>query len=235
MSEPPQVLRIKRKHGEDPLQTLILAGLSKRMRTAKEDPRWFFQLQRTDKVSQDDHVLASVLSVSKQQSDVPQFVIPRKDDGVSSDLAGMVDQYLSLDTSQEQPRKRRGKAPAAAHETSEYVYDVYTLSNTEPLTDANFPKSQIGYIKYFEDDEYDLLNSEDDSSAIVSDDEDSNAESFYQNDYPEDEDAGMFSESHELDDEDYEPDDDSFPESDDDLDAYRDRILRSLQNLIDEP
>ena len=33
-------------------------------------------------------------------------------------------------------------------EESQYVYDVYQLSESEPLTTANHPLSQIGYIRF---------------------------------------------------------------------------------------
>ncbi|KAI5949609.1 hypothetical protein KGF54_005487 [Candida jiufengensis] len=81
-----------------------------------------------------------------------------------------------------------------------YVYDVYHLIDSEPLTTANHPKTQIGYIRFFNDldedesflltnDSADDLNNPDlKKPSILTDDEDSNAESFYQNDYPSDED-----------------------------------------------
>lgn len=76
----------------------------------------------------------------------------------------------------------------------EYVYDVYQLS---PLTSDSHPTSLIGYVRFFDDEDNDLYQSDsaDDDKAKVSDDEDSNAEDFYQNDYPSDEDAGSLASS----------------------------------------
>ncbi|CAK7897572.1 RNA polymerase II nuclear localization protein Iwr1p [[Candida] anglica] len=81
---------------------------------------------------------------------------------------------------------------------SEYVYDVYQLASPEAMTTANHPSSTIGYIRFFDDEENDLYQSDDDDNnkLQLSDDEDSNAEDFYQNDYPEDEDAGAFSDTY---------------------------------------
>lgn len=236
MTEPPQILRIKRKRGQDPLQALILADrqppakrskpsspISSKPTTPKPEPpkNWYFQLSRTDNASQgtDQDILASVLSEAVASGDDRQFIIPKKqteeDAVIPHELADMVDSFLNVDTDASKRRKRRGgKLTSEAENDSgdhnaeeelanEYVFDVYKLSSTEPITNANFPHSQIGYIKFFDDDEYDLMQSDDDKKsdgAVFSDDEDSNAESFYQNDYPEDEDAGALSET--FDDED---------------------------------
>lgn len=79
-------------------------------------------------------------------------------------------------------------------EDDEYVYDVYQLSPTA-ITTKNHPKSQIGYIKFFNDeDEFGSDDSYD--RPIYSDNEDSNAEDYYQNDYPEDEDAEIDDDIH---------------------------------------
>lgn len=228
MSKPPQVLQIKRKRDQDPLQALILGA--KRVKLSLDQKSWYFQLDRTVHPSQADSTLGSVL----QESVSPEgrhFVIPKRpleeDAVIPNELADMVQSFLSVnDDPAPKKRKRRGltreKEPDApkphTNELSEflsdYVFDVYTLS--EPLTSQNFPQSEIGYIKFFDDKDYDLMNSEDDSGSAYSDNEDSNAESFYQNDYPEDEDAGAFSET--------------YDESDDD-DAVEPVILESAEAL----
>lgn len=69
-----------------------------------------------------------------------------------------------------------------------YVYDVYYRDKA--IHDENIKLgSNIGIIK-FADEDLSLLSDKEELSdaARVSDDEDSNAEDFYQNDYPEDED-----------------------------------------------
>lgn len=241
MAEPPHILRIKRKRGQDPLQALILedrqpakrskpsSPVSSQATTPKPEPpkSWYFQLARTDNAValENQDILSSVLSESVAKSeDTRQFVIPKQqteeDAVIPNELADMVDSFLNVDDSTSVRRKRRGgrttseAANEAADELTEediandYVFDVYKLSDLEPLTNANFPHSQIGYIKFFDDDEYDLMQSDDDknsNNAAFSDDEDSNAESFYQNDYPEDEDAGAYSDTY-ADDEEYEDD-----------------------------
>lgn len=234
MTEPPQILRIKRKRGQDPLQALILADrqpaakrskpsspVSSQATTPKPEPpkNWYFQLARTDNAGQgaDQDILASVLSESAVNGNDRQFVIPKQqteeDAIIPHELADMVDTFLNVDTDASKRRKRRARKAEteidSAEQTTEeelaneYVFDVYRLTNTEPITNANFPQSQIGYIKFFDDDEYDLMQSDDDKKSVganFSDDEDSNAESFYQNDYPEDEDAGALSETYDSED-----------------------------------
>lgn len=123
----------------------------------------------------------------------------------------MLDQFLNVEDVPEKRKKRRlnrhateeektDTQGAEREEQAEYVFDVYKLSSTKPLTSGNYPLSLIGYIRFFDDEEFALLQSDDENASIsrvLSDDEDSNAESFYQNDYPEDEDAGELSETYE--------------------------------------
>lgn len=94
---------------------------------------------------------------------------------------------------------------------NQYVYDVYQLADAEPLTTANHPLAQIGYIRFFNDDDSDSNSNVFDSAqqdaddlkkpSVLTDDEDSNAESFYQNDYPSDEDAEGLQELNSFEDE----------------------------------
>ncbi|GEQ70028.1 hypothetical protein JCM33374_g3704 [Metschnikowia sp. JCM 33374] len=241
----PQVLRIKRKRGQDPLQALILedSQRSKRSKTSSplsSNPRtpvpearsWYFELSGTDDkvAAPDPDVLASVLSEAASARDSRQFIIPKsqteEDTVIPHELSEMLDSFLTVSDGAAPKRKRRGgkaitgdedfnggggasgDAVSSGHgnddETQdlvdEYVFDVYKLSSTEPLTNDNYPQSQIGYIRFFDDKEYDLMQSDDENKSrtqIYSDDEDSNAESFYQNDYPEDEDAGEYSDTYE--------------------------------------
>lgn len=94
----------------------------------------------------------------------------------------------------------------------QYVYDVYQLTDAEPLTTANHPLAQIGYIRFFNDDDSENNDSnildttqqdldEVKKPSVLTDDEDSNAESFYQNDYPSDEDAEGLQELNSFEDE----------------------------------
>lgn len=224
---PPQVLRIKRKRGEDPLQALILESRQPSKKSKPSTPitsahpspseqrNWLFQLEKTEELEQSQAALESLLAESKNdRRDARQFVIPKKhtleDSVIPNELTDMVANFLTVDEpttrKKRKPRRQPNEAQrepslttsSTSHEKTEvdYVFDTYKLSELEPLTEANYPKSQIGYIRFFDDENYDLMQLDDDNLPNKSDDEDSNAESFYQNDYPEDEDAGAFSDSY---------------------------------------
>lgn len=240
MTEPPQILRIKRKRGQDPLQALVLEERrlakrskplspvsSKPLTPTPEAKNYYFELTRTDNANvPDPDVLASVLSEAVSQQENRQFVIPKQqteeDIVIPNELSEMLDTFLHVDGGnttrrkrtrrggstqldmgqlEEQPRLEQEQQEDENDELDDYVFDVYKLSSTTPLTNANYPLSLIGYIRFFDDDEYDLMQSDDETKGkgdIYSDDEDSNAESFYQNDYPEDEDAGEFSDTYDV-------------------------------------
>lgn len=90
-----------------------------------------------------------------------------------------------------EPLGEAGAEVASEAAGGDYVYDVYQLS-PHPMTSANHPSSTIGYIRFFDDaDDFEVS---DDHPQLL-DDEDSNAEDFYQNDYPSDEDAGAYSDT----------------------------------------
>ncbi|KAM9898375.1 hypothetical protein OXX79_006338 [Metschnikowia pulcherrima] len=250
MSQPPQILRIKRKRGQDPLQALILEDSQRAKRSKPSSPApskaqtptpearsWFFSLLETnDKVDVPDAaVLASVLAEAGSSAEKRQFVIPKsqteEDTVIPHELSEMLDTFLNVDNTETSKRKRRGKASPAADSgatqalVDDYVFDVYKLTSTEPLTNDNYPSSSIGYIRFFDDEEYELMQSDDENTRtqIYSDDEDSNAESFYQNDYPEDEDAGTYSDT-------YEPLDNGDDDEDDDDDNVGPVIIDSAEN-----
>lgn len=73
----------------------------------------------------------------------------------------------------------------------EYVYDVYYR---DKAVSEQWETEHIGYIK-FDDDELEKIDDNDDDLTMNTDDEDSNDENFYRNDYPEDEDGGYEDES----------------------------------------
>lgn len=172
-------------------------------------------MEKTEELELSQAALESLLAESKNdRKDARQFVIPKKhtleDSVIPNELTDMVANFLTVDEPTiRKKRKSRRQPTEAQHEPSpttsstshekvevDYVFDTYKLSELEPLTEANYPKSQIGYIRFFDDENYDLMQLDDDDLPNKSDDEDSNAESFYQNDYPEDEDAGAFSDSY---------------------------------------
>lgn len=240
MESVPKILRIKRKRGQDPLQALILEGhsLAKRSKTSspgltsnskqQEDAKsWYFELSSTDAKETNISGVENGLMLSETATLLKkrQFVIPKQESAEAAELPQqlhqMLDDFLTLE--EEVPariKKRRGSSIKPAEDASldrlrsdndEYVFDVYKLTSNEPITNMNYPQSQIGYIRFFDDEESELVNvdeSRDPRADIYSDDEDSNAESFYQNDYPEDEDAGEFSETYEQFNEDSDDDSD---------------------------
>lgn len=73
----------------------------------------------------------------------------------------------------------------------DYVYDVYYR---DKAVSEQWENEKIGYIK-FDDDELDMIDDNEDDTMLNTDDEDSNDENFYRNDYPEDEDGGYEDES----------------------------------------
>ncbi|EGV61504.1 hypothetical protein PSN45_000178 [Yamadazyma tenuis] len=215
--EPPTILRIKRKRGQDPLQALILeerqsvkrskptSPVSSGAMTPIEEPaNFYFKLTRTDNSHDldDASVVASLLAETSASQTTRSFVIPKRqteeDMVIPHELSDMVEDFMISNNSTTPQRRKRHTSVAPAPHSSvpdedEYVYDVYQLAT---ITDQNHPKSQIGYIKFFEDD--DELNGSEDSvdQALYSDHEDSNAEDYYQNDYPEDEDADIGDDIH---------------------------------------
>ncbi|EMG47362.1 IWR1 RNA polymerase II nuclear localization protein IWR1 [Candida maltosa Xu316] len=184
----------------------------------------------SDKVNaKDESIIQTILAesqTSSEESPFPEnakrnFVIPKhqteEDIQIPHELSDMVDSFLTLEQSDTNKRRKRGhngrrntsEETRPAHlmtndelEETQYVYDVYQLTDSEPLTTANHPQTQIGYIKFFDDDENQnlLMNDEEDENQpnALTDDEDSNAESFYQNDYPSDEDAGALSDKNSV-------------------------------------
>lgn len=234
LREPPQVLRIKRRREEDPLQALVFEESKRRLKR----PRFVFKLQRTEEHDIQDST--TVLQSQKRvASERPVFNLPSADyedkkglqnkpleDGppeLNPDLLDMLNDYLKNNdetkpTGAVKPPKRRQSSvsqnsgdgsvrphfdiPKTADSNSnaviieddelngdgEYVYDVYYR---DKAVGDQLEMENIGYIR-FDDDEMDMID-EDDRPA--SDDEDSNDENFYRNDYPEDEDGGYDSEA----------------------------------------
>lgn len=243
--EPPQVVRVKRRRDEDPLQALVFEE-SKR---SVKRPRFVFKLQRTEENDIQDST-AVLESQQGRHRERPLFSLPRGDDRSSigapngalngapngnmkvdgslgapapvaplaegppelnPDLLDMLNDYLKThDETKEgpavKPPKRRQSSvsqssdvrptlQAPACDTSaiieddedEYVYDVYYRDRA---VGQLLETDNIGYIRFDSDD----LDYEEDE-VPPTDDEDSNDENFYRNDYPEDEDGGYDSEA----------------------------------------
>lgn len=126
------------------------------------------------------------------------FIIPKiheAKDELPQELNEMLDSVLRLGADSEgaghragaklKRKKRLFNVQAAQSVELEYVYDVYYR---DKAVQESWDRDKIGYIRF---EESDVLVNEDEEDSVhgVSDDEDSNAEDFYRNDYPEDEDA----------------------------------------------
>lgn len=284
MSVRPNVLRVKRKRGQDPLQALVFEDSPASKRSKQNTPvnsrpgtpvsggSSYYLLADTGTSELTDDAAVSVLAEDVGGLKKRKFYLSRglaEDAVVPSELSDMVQKFLDVNDSELPNHKRKtrarrdGEVAVPIEPMSEYVYDTYHLS--EPLTTANHPQSQIGYVRFFDEDN-DLYQSDEDNELthrVYSDDEDSNAESFYQNDYPNDEDAEgeileNLDQAEELGDTDdlfdqylesqdgpvnFLEDSDSeeyerqnfFPgEEEDDLAIHRDKIFGRLQRMIDE-
>lgn len=240
LREPPQVLRIKRRREDDPLQALVFEESKRRLKR----PRFVFKLQRTEENDIQDST--TVLQSEKRNAkERPVFNLPSSSHSdiqgsqtkpledvpseLNPDLLDMLNDYLKNNdetkpTGTVKPPKRRqssisqnsvdgsgrphldipkttmldNNAIAEDNEEqgniiggagiSEYVYDVYYR---DKAVGDQFKAENIGYIR-FDDDEMDMIEEDD---FAPTDDEDSNDENFYRNDYPDDEDGGYESEA----------------------------------------
>ncbi|CCH59770.1 hypothetical protein TBLA_0B09530 [Henningerozyma blattae CBS 6284] len=118
------------------------------------------------------------------------------------EISNMVNDYLKLNKQKEEDingtiekRKRSKKhfkgsaAKVASLPSLDYVYDIYKLEPVNETTDISSLKGSVGSVRIVKVDT-DLIHDEIDNSEaeLRSDDEDSNEENYYRNDYPEDED-----------------------------------------------
>ncbi|ORZ22178.1 hypothetical protein BCR42DRAFT_473019 [Absidia repens] len=95
-------------------------------------------------------------------------------DDIMCNFIPMVKEYLTLNDRVEEPEK------------DDYVYDVYYCDKSTDDADVTGPN--VGSLMWF-DQETEYLNEDSDSEIGDNEDEDSNAEDFYQNDYPDEEDS----------------------------------------------
>ncbi|CCD23369.1 Iwr1p NDAI_0B03350 [Naumovozyma dairenensis CBS 421] len=121
------------------------------------------------------------------------------DNELPPEIHEMVDKYLTLNkgkptTTRKKPSKKHFTGESAKIITMpslDYVYDIYHLENLPDEEEISKYKrdNKIGFVKIINTD-MDLVPDEDEDEDVLarSDDEDSNEENYYQNDYPEDED-----------------------------------------------
>ncbi|EGW30175.1 uncharacterized protein SPAPADRAFT_144096 [Spathaspora passalidarum NRRL Y-27907] len=170
MSEqPPQILRIKRKRHQDPLQALILEDkrLAKRSkpstpvgsptsspkiapRKSQEHLNYVFKLTRTDDTVniQDESIVNSILAESESvntEVDARNFVIPKhqieEDVVIPNELSDMVNSVLTFDKPTTQRKKRGHKG------VQEEPAEVHPEAQ-EPEHDAEADDSQYVYDVY---------------------------------------------------------------------------------------
>lgn len=121
-------------------------------------------------------------------------------DDIPPEISEMIERHLRVSELIPEDLQRKRK-PSKKHFTGEavkvvtipsldYVYDIYHLEKV-PETEFNTYKgaNDVGFVKIVDSD-INLIPDEDSDSQdkVRSDDEDSNEENYYQNDYPEDED-----------------------------------------------
>lgn len=116
-------------------------------------------------------------------------------EALPNEIAQMVNEYLKINKGNETSTART-KKPSKKHFSSEiarlpsldYVYDIYHLEQIPEDEAVTYTREKVGFIKIINKDIELLPESDTDSNLQLSDDEDSNDENYYQNDYPEDED-----------------------------------------------
>lgn len=217
MPNRPEYIRLKRRRDEDSVQTLLLDEeqlkkskkaryifkLSKTVGSSDElnkeesitpllkvaEDHRHFVLEQTRKRTRDD------AERSSNENRAP----PSTDQDLPPEITQMVDSYLKLHGNEDEAttKKRKpsrkhfsGKAAEVVHLPSlDFVYDVYHLEEVPEDEYKQYKDSNVGFIKIV-DKHGDLLPDEESDSdkQFLSDEEDSNDENYYRNDYPEDED-----------------------------------------------
>ncbi|SCU96911.1 LAFA_0G08768g1_1 [Lachancea sp. 'fantastica'] len=199
ISDAPGIIRVKRKREDDSVQALLLqeSGTVKR-------GKFVFRLAKTVESDADGQIeeLDTPLLKLSEGGDARHFILEqrkrkREEPQLPAEISEMLNDYLSLAPTQnaEPGKLKRSNRRRSVHQPKpetlpslSYVYDIY-YKEAAPEDEFVFDPSTVGYIKIVED-SGDLLpeEDEDDKRDVFSDDQDSNEEAFYQNDYPEDED-----------------------------------------------
>ncbi|CEP61475.1 Iwr1p LALA0_S03e03686g [Lachancea lanzarotensis] len=199
ITEAPGVIRVKRKREDDSVQALLLQenGSAKR-------GKFVFRLAKTvesELDGQNEELDTPLLKLS-DDGEARHFILEqrkrkREEQQLPAEISEMLNNYLSLapKPSAELGTLKRPSQRKSSHlpkpetlPSLSYVYDIY-YKEVVPEDEFVFDSSTVGYIKIVED--YGELlpeDDEDDKKSVFSDDQDSNEEAFYQNDYPEDED-----------------------------------------------
>ncbi|KAH3901228.1 Iwr1p SCDLUD_002714 [Saccharomycodes ludwigii] len=204
----PSVIRIKRRRDEDSLQALLLE-------TARNSKRgkYVFKLSKTVDTKNDashlhnnnKYSLNSYTDTDNNPSYRETPVLESTSAAHTYILAKSRLQEIATTSTKLKPevnellqeylQTNENVASTATSDTLcnnmlsiEYVYDIYVKQKISQEDDFLFDKNTMGYVRIMEDDLIPDEESDLEERQILSDDEDSNTEDFYRNDYPEDED-----------------------------------------------
>lgn len=216
MTKAPEFIRVKRRRDEGSVHALLIDE-DKKIKRAKYVFKLQKTINENSyenekeintpllKLSNDDgkHFVLEQHKRKRDERESDNEIEPQSDsqhdhsDKLPDDIAQMVNSYLKLQSDKtetvsqrKKPSKKRYFNSAVSLSNQDYVYDIYHLErvpDTEMITydmdnNVGFVKIVNKYVDLLPDDE------EYSDSQIRSDDEDSNDENYYQNDYPEDED-----------------------------------------------
>lgn len=212
-SDPPGVVRIKRKRTDEPLQALLFEEAPTHKRVRKGTSSFVFKLARTEERLLSGSKAALVLNREEEnRGGKSLFSIPKvkrkdiarekgdeetKDESgpeVSPEILDMVSSYLSGEEGNGQEKPKDGMADNNGAQNTDYVYDVYYR---KPIDRDWRVSDNIGYVKLSEKELEELDNNVDSKTLPNTDDEDSNSEDYYLNDYPENKDGELDDDSYE--------------------------------------
>ncbi|AJU73893.1 Iwr1p [Saccharomyces cerevisiae YJM693] len=212
----PEFIRVKRRRDEDSVQALLIDEgkrvkkqkfIFKLSKTVSSESYQSEQESSTPllKLAHEDHRHFVLEQRKKRRRDLDDEKSQQRlaaegstvdDDGLPPEINQMVNDYLKLNKGVEKTERKKpsrkyftgDSAKIASLPSLDYVFDIYHLEKIHDDEVARYNNEKnIGFVKIIE--HIDLaLDEESDPNEARSDDEDSNDENYYQNDYPEDED-----------------------------------------------
>ncbi|CAI4059394.1 hypothetical protein SUVZ_04G1290 [Saccharomyces uvarum] len=212
----PEFIRVKRRRDEDSVQALLIDEgkrvkkqrfIFKLSKTVSSESYQSEQESSTPllKLVHEDHRHFVLEQKRKRRRDSNDEKVQEglstdnnaiADDGLPPEITQMVNDYLKFnkdveETERKKPSRRyfsENAAEISSLSSLDYVFDIYHLEKIREEEVAKYNNEKnIGFVKIIE--QIDLaLDEESDPNEARSDDEDSNEENYYQNDYPEDED-----------------------------------------------
>ncbi|CDO94601.1 unnamed protein product [Kluyveromyces dobzhanskii CBS 2104] len=196
-----EYIRVKRRRDEDSVQALLL----EEERNAKKG-KFVFKLSKTVELEAPDNS-SPLLKLSSSNNDKKMIYVLERErerraelkeqEELPDSISEMLNDYLKIKENDTQEHKKRKASRKHSHSlitpilpSADYVYDVYVKQVIpEDEDEFVFDKNTVGYIRIVEH-SGDMIPEEeiDPERTMLTDDEDSNEEDYYQNDYPEDED-----------------------------------------------